>query len=560
MKRFSMRPAAVFAAFALAAAAAAPAFGWEWEWNWRMPGDIYKGLEFESRNAVDRAYKATSAAMDAERAGARPTDLVPRFRAAAAEWRKVEIQAESDNTSDALLAYAGFMQGYTRMKAYDVNEAVKFYGQVVDLYDDERWIAFPARYFIGRTKIDMGDTRAGWPLIEELVDDEADAKHPLMGNVLKEVGWRWWDSGREAEAQELWERGAKPWFAESNRSAWDSCRYGLLLACTVRGDFGALDEFIFAGVKEDNAKRRADIVVDNRNWVLGQLNNGGSGVCSYYARKFPKEAERKAKLADFRRRYIKWYLEKRPLFVSAGREFEFDVSAIRLGYGVDSREETNAKILKLVAGLQQVKDPKQRDARVRTIVGLYYDLGDYSAALILADKISEPLAASWLRYEICRTASDRGKPMWKECLAHLDEYIKRKPDAGQLLNAKYIIVWICRERTGDLERALKTCLDISDPPRSLWELTWTYRKLGDKKKAENCLVEISSMFANDAPRAVLTLAQLCEQDGDKKKAIALYRRLLSQPEWKKTGESSQAHQALERLGERTGGAMVNEVH
>ena len=143
MKRFSMRPAAVFAAFALAAAA--PAFGWEWEWNWRMPGDIYKGLEFESRNAVDRAYKATSAAMDAERARARPTDLVPRFRAAAAEWRKVEIQAESDNTSDALLAYAGFMQGYTRMKAHDVNEAVKFYGQVVDLYDDERWIAFPAR-------------------------------------------------------------------------------------------------------------------------------------------------------------------------------------------------------------------------------------------------------------------------------------------------------------------------------------------------------------------------------------------------------------------------------
>ena len=68
------------------------------------------------------------------------------------------------------------------------------------------------------------------------------------------------------------------------------------------------------------------------------------------------------------------------------------------------------------------------------------------------------------------------------------------------------------------------------------------------------------MFANDAPRAVLTLAQFCEQDGDKKKAIALYRRLLSQPEWKKTGESSQAHQALERLGERTGGAMVNEVH
>ena len=559
MKRSIVRPAA-FAAFAFVSAAAAPAFGWEWEWNWRMPGDIYKGLEFASRSAVDRAYKATSSAMDSARAGVRSTDLVPRFRAAAAEWRKVEIQAESDNTSDALLAYAAFMQGYTRMKAHDVNEAVKFFNHVADLYEEERWISFPARYFIGRTKIDMGDLRSGWPLVEELVDDEADARHPLMGNVLREVGSRWWEAGREAEAQELWERGTKPWFAESNRNAWDSCRYGLLLAYTVHGDFGALEQFIFSGVKEENVKQRANIVVDNRNWVLGELNWGGSSVCTYYARKFPKEADRKTKLVEFRRRYLKWYLEQHPLFAAADREFEFDVSAIKLGYGVDSREETNAKILKLVAGLQQVKDPKRRDGRVRTIVGLYYDLGDYSAALILADRVSSPLDASWLRYEICRTASDRGKPMWKECLVHLDEYIKRKPDAGRIMNAKYTIVWICRERTGDLERALKTCLDISDPPRSLWELVWTYRKLGEKKKAENCLVEISSLFDGDAPRAVLTLAQFCEQDGDKKKAIALYRRLLSQPEWKKTGESSQAHQALERLGERTGGAMVNEVH
>ena len=68
-----------------------------------------------------------------------------------------------------------------------------------------------------------------------------------------------------------------------------------------------------------------------------------------------------------------------------------------------------------------------------------------------------------------------------------------------------------------------------------------------------------ALTLSDAPRAILTLAQFCEADGDKKKAIALYRRLLSQPEWKKTGESSQAHQALERLGERTGGAMINEV-
>ena len=50
-----------------------------------------------------------------------------------------------------------------------------------------------------------------------------------------------------------------------------------------------------------------------------------------------------------------------------------------------------------------------------------------------------------------------------------------------------------------------------------------------------------------------------EEDGNVKQAIAIYRRLLSQPEWKKTAESSWAHQALERHGVATGGAVVNEV-
>jgi hypothetical protein len=69
-----------------------------------------------------------------------------------------------------------------------------------------------------------------------------------------------------------------------------------------------------------------------------------------------------------------------------------------------------------------------------------------------------------------------------------------------------------------------------------------------------------SMFPDYAAKAVYQTAQYREADGEKETAIALYKRLLRQPEWKKTWESSQAHQQLERLGVATGGAVINEVH
>jgi hypothetical protein len=56
------------------------------------------------------------------------------------------------------------------------------------------------------------------------------------------------------------------------------------------------------------------------------------------------------------------------------------------------------------------------------------------------------------------------------------------------------------------------------------------------------------------------MAQYREADGEKKAAIALYKRLMKHPEWKKSHESSLAHQQLERLGVATGGAVVNTVH
>lgn len=529
------------------------------DWNWRMPGEIYKNLNFEARTGVDRASKAFSSAFESERRGASQIDLIPRYRAAVYEWRKVEIQAEAENSNDDLLAYAAFMQGYSRLRARDTNEAIKFFNQVIDLYEEITWISFPARYFIALSRLRLGEMKSGWAMFTELLNDEEAQDNPLMADIANRLGWKYWGELKEADAQRVWSVGAAAKFANTYRNAYSGCREGLLEACVVRGDFDALEDYLFSDVKDENVKRKAAIIKDNVNWFTIHVNHWNSGIRKYFSSKYKSESERNKKFSDLRRNYVQWYESKKSIVSPTNDHFWFDLTVIRLRMGLDSREQTLAKVSKAGASIKKNGDAKDVSSRVNSVVSFYYELGDFTAALIVADKMPTPRAQAHLRYEICRRGAECGKMKWDECLAHLKEYMDTKPEAHEMMNAKYTMAGILRDRMGDAKKALAIYTEINDPPRSLWELVTTYRRLGEKRKAENILQEIASIFERDAPRAILTLAQFCEADGDKKKAIALYRRLLSQPEWKKTGESSQAHQALERLGERTGGAMINEV-
>ena len=159
----------------------------------------------------------------------------------------------------------------------------------------------------------------------------------------------------------------------------------------------------------------------------------------------------------------------------------------------------------------------------------------------------------WLTYEI----ENRADKLPAAQLAL--EQIVDQPDAAVSLAGKKRLAWFHKERTRQYDKAIALYIDISQPPGTLWDLQECYRRAGKKLEAYTVLTELASIFPPEAARAVWVQGQYREQDGEKDKAIALYRRLLAQPEWKKTWESSQAHQALERLGIATGGAVVNEV-
>jgi len=524
-------------------------------WSWQMPAEVYKELDFSFRAGVDRAAKIFAQAEEAERNRVRVTDLIPRYRAAVAEWRKVQIQAEAENFDETLISYSIFMQAYSRERAHDRNEALKLYGELVDLHPDTRWVVIPAKYRIASCHYALGETKKGDRAIDEFVAEKDYDDHPLMANALDRLAWRLWKEGKYDEAMETWYRILDARYCAIHRDLWSNTRDLLVALSLVTGDFNRFDELVFAGVKEGDDKARYDCCRWAYDRAFNCVRSGWwYGFNDRCAERYPKEKERKQKLAESRQAFVRWFDAERPVYEKTGHSVDFLFASFRLTVCFDTEAKSQQALAKVKDYLRSEKKEPTVNARADEAIGILLEGGKVDWARTIPDLMKGVLTQVWARYSIESRVQN-----WKAAAKHLEEYIERKPDPASLKRAKWALADIYRERIGQVEKAVKLYQELDDPPATLWALVDCYRRLGKKKETYQLLDELASIFEKEAPRAVYVQAQFREQDGEKQKAITLYKRLLSQPEWKKSGESSQAHQALERLGVATGGAMTNEV-
>lgn len=548
-----MRAGAAF----LAALCALTVYARQYEWSWRMPADVYQNLEFTMRSGVDRATKVFAQADDAERRGAKVTDLVPLYRAARAEWKKVQIQVEAEDFNEQVLAYVIFMQGLCATRAHDRNEAVKMFGEVIDLYPDETWVSYPARYFLGATKVGMGDVRAGDGDIDELIDISRQSDNAVIAYALNSRAGRLWDAGKETEAIELWKECQRR-FKETCHWTWQSANNSVAFAAAVTGDMASMQEALDMRNDERDEKKRiarqVEVLDGHLEWYLNGMRWGWVQPLKYFCEKYPKESERREKVTKFGRSMAAWAATQRPAYAAAGRDYEAVVYAFRIRSMVEKPSDLAREAASVREGIAKEKEVKLRARWARGAAMTLSYIRAYDMARPFAEVIGAPLAAAKLRYDIEREAGN-----WKAAVLALEEIISRETEPAQQQRWRYELGWVYRDRIKDQEKAIKTYSEITDPPRQLWEISLAYRYAKKNKEAFRALTEIASMFPKDAPDAVYRMAEWYEQDGAKQKAVVLYRRLLSQPEWKQTGASSRAHQALERLGIATGGAMVNQV-
>ena len=528
------------------------------EWDWHMPAEVYKELDFTDRAAVDRAVKIFENAVDAERYNRKKvTDLLPMYRAAAGEWRKVQVQAETAGGNENLLAYAVFMQGYAKQQAHDRNEAKKLFAEVVDLYPEQKFISVPARYMISVVDRELGDIKKADAALEEIVDDKGADGHKIFYNVLNSLAQNRWRDLRPEEAAELWEKivlsKGKP-----DGTLRETSRWMLMAARLVSFDFGNLDSTVYAGVEKGQRKSQANRLAESANWVARIDEYQYHEVTQYLDRKYPREKklnDRKNALEKIRKGYNTWFESQNDVFEGYDDGWTAALLRVRLYFRVEKPDQV-LKRVKTCEGIVKSSKPDVANSRARQLVGVLCGANLADAARAATALAKDPHVRLRLQYEV-----ESAFQQWKMAAMYLEEFINLKPapEAGALLGAKYDLAWLYRNRLSASEKALKIYREIDDPPRSLWNLAETLREVGKKQESYTQLTEIASVFPNDAPNAVLRMAQWREADGEKEKAIGLYRRLMNHPKWKQSGASSQAHQALERLGIATGGAMTNEV-
>lgn len=543
--------AALAAALAGLSAAALPVETWEW----RMPAETYRELEFSDRAGLDRAVKFFQQAIDAERRGEKVTDLVPRYRNAAGEFRKVQIRSESGEPNPPLQAYSVFMQGYARMQAHDRNEAIRLFEEVVDLYPEERELAVAARFMLARVRRDMGDLRAADALLDEVADDPAADGCAIFPCILSDRSKARARRGDLAGAADDCSR-----IVHSEGKVDDRLREwrisDLFFLRIALLQFADLERDALARCGDKPKPRR-----DRLSWLAERFLDSrydSSPLQGFLACRYPRETKESAyreALAKSRRGFVTWFDGESGVFAGDGDGWTYAFLQLRLHALVD-KSDAVLKRVKSVEPLVKGAKGEARDRRARALAAFLASCRHAEAAHAVADLAESGLSRLRLHADV---ADELGQ--YRERAQYLEEYVKSRPspEAEPLKRAKYDLAWCYRHRLNEKEKALKVYRDIDDPPSSLWAVGETLRECGKKDEAYRALTEIASMFPDDAPRATLTVARWREDDGQKDKAIALYRRILSHPKWKETQESSYAHQALERLGVVTGGAMTNQV-
>lgn len=463
------------------------------------------------------------------------------FKQASAEWEKFRLEFDRELEPETV-GYLVFMLGRCQHLAKNRLQAIKTYSEVLDLFPDSVWIAAPSLYFRGMGHFDNGDNRPGLLDMKRMVEDKRYNSHPLAAGALRRLADNHWNKKEADLAVKYWKQTVDT-FADDNREEADAARRNVF-ACYIKDRrYDQIVSWAAPGKDRDDPKVRAWLahVVWNVAW---------HGFERDWEKYQDKDKEKKAEDMSA---FHDWFMSQKPWFVQAGNQWQWFTDATyfacqRLGIKKEREKVVND-------ALQFIKEDKaaagDRDARYGWMVDRLRECGDLVLARLAAGAITDPYLAAWMNYMI----TGHGENKWAEAAKHLEQIIGMK-DVAWAKRARGDLAWVCKDRLGDYEKAVKTYEEIAEPPGTLWSIQECYRRWSKKDKALGTLTEIASMFPDQAARAVYEKGEVHRENGDKEKAIACYRQVMNSAEWKKDPAASAAHQRLEELGIATGGGMT----
>ncbi len=479
-----------------------------------------------------------------------------QYRAAAVEFERFILQYQQSE----MKPYMIFMRAYSLYQAKDRNKAISIFNEVLDYYPGVIDAAAPALYYRGMAAFDNGDYAAGMRSMKELVDDEDYVEHPVAANASLQLVRNYWRNKEPEKAAaylcKIFDdfRQSAPKTAESARNY-----YAAYCLCTGRSkDYQAwyLRSYASEAAEKKKTKEqfRADMVsyaydlaVNNYHWMYNH-----DDLMSKYRGGKKKGTDPIQEvwnmLSEFRHFYEKgnmmwdWYY--RAIRINVGRSF----------LKPSQFEDLVSETCKFIASVpDDEKNKGRQDNRYKTVTRFLIDSRAYDQELYVNARIKDRKAAAWNELDCMER---RGK--FTDAVAHLDKMMSNfKDDAGLVRSAGYRKGAIQRDRLGQYDEAIKTYQNVSDPPHSLWELVTCYQRKKDSQAALKQLIEIENAFPDHGPRAAWARASYQHSLGNKAQAVKEGRYIMKK--YPKSGESSYAHQLLEKYGIETGGGVLDDM-
>jgi tetratricopeptide (TPR) repeat protein len=377
--------------------------------------------------------------------------------------------------------------------------------------------------------------------MQEMVEDEEYRVHPLAAGALRHLADNHWKNKETAKAVASWKQIVAD-FGGTNRKEVYAARTRLITYYIKNRDYAGYENWLVNADNREKPKFRKQIVEQVMHVARHRIFAWHLKVYG----QFEKDARAAAAKACFE------YLQSRKAwFDKADSTWQYYDHAISfLAHYHRDKKTRDRHIDEAVAIVRKNPDQERRHQLYSWLVDRLREAGDYPRAQYVIGLIADPPLASYKGYELLAA-----QYKWQAAATRL-ETIEKMGNAAWAERALTERANVYRERLGRYEDAIKLYHQLNKPPWTLWQIQDCYKRWGKLEDAITTLSEIENSFPDEAPKAAWYKASYYHEAKMAKKAIAQARKILKA--YKKSSESSLAHQLLETYGIKTGGGVFDE--
>jgi tetratricopeptide (TPR) repeat protein len=488
------------------------------EWHWQLSTERYKQLNVFERAQYDRAAKLLED---------------DNYAAAATEFEKFKVQFPESPALPSVLVLRGYCLHLGKFR----NKAIKAYAEVLDYFADQPEAAAPATYFTGVAHVENGDIRKGLQVLKQMVDDPRYQKHMLAAGGLRRLADNYFENKEYDLAIKYWKQTVKD-FGQTNPWEAPRARDNVTVYYIKNKEYASYNAWLLNDENKDKPEAHkwmgTNVIDLGRQafaWNSGHYNN--------FQQKERTEAARAC--YEYFQTKKPWFEKTKDLWTYYDRAVTF------LAQCYQDKKERDKVVEDAVTLIRTEQDKAQANNKYAWLVDRLREGGDYLRALYCAQLIADAPFAAYKQYEVYHAQSK-----WNEALGRLMD-IEKMPNKEWAYRAMDQRARVYRENLGQYDKAIELYRQISQPPRTLWDIQDCYMRWGKLDEAITTLTEIENSFPTDAARAAWHKAHYYDQANQSKKAIAIARKILKA--YKASPEASRAHQLLEKYGVPTGGGV-----